>query len=114
MKNNKLGGAIWTDHALGRMKRRLIPENYAIEAFKTPDSKTPSNEGIRYVKKVEDKIITVVAKLNDRREWIIISVWMSPPAKGTEDEKKNNRYKEYKKASTGKKVWLTLLKQLGI
>lgn len=114
MTNNKFGGAIWTNHALDRMKNRLIPKDYAIEAFKDPDSKTPSNDGIRYVKKIEDKTITVVAKTNEKHEWVILSVWMSPPAKGTDDEKRNRRYKEYKKASIGKKIWLMILEQLGV
>jgi len=114
MKNNKFAGAIWTDHALDRIDSRKIPKDYAVRTFKNPDEQTKSDEGIRFVKKLEGKTITIVAKPNDRDEWVVLSIWMSPPAEGTEDARKKKRYKEYKKASLGKKIWLTILKQIGI
>jgi len=114
MKNNKFAGAIWTDHALEKLKKRLIPKDFAIKAFKDPDSKYESKGGLRYIKKIDDKTITVVAKANEKGEWVIISVWMEPPADGTEDQRQKMHYKEFKKASVGKKIWMSVLKQLGI
>lgn len=111
---NKFAGAIWTNHALERMKSRLIPKEYAVEAFKNPDTKTPYEGGFRLIRKVGDKTITVVTKSNGKGEWLVLSVWMSPPAEGTEDARKKKRYNEYRKASLGRKLWLTILKQLGM
>ena len=113
-KDNRFGGAIWTDHALDRMHERGIPKDYAIDSFKNPDYSEPSKQGIRLTKKIEDKTITIVTKKNDKNENLIISIWMDPPMFGTKDYKKREKYKEYKKAGIGKKIWLTILRQLGI
>lgn len=113
-KNNKFGGAIWTDHALDRIKERGIPHDYAVESFKNPDSSELSKQGQRLTKRIEDKTITIVTKKNERNESIILSIWMDPPMFGTKDYKNKQRYNEYKKAGIGKKIWLTILKQLGL
>lgn len=113
-KNNRFGGAIWTDHALERMKERGIPKDYAIDSYKNPDTSMPNKQGLRLVKKVEDKTITLITKKNERNEPIILSIWMDPPMFGTQDYKKKKSYNEFKKASVGKKIWLTVLKQLGL
>lgn len=113
-KDNRFGGAIWTDHALDRMKERGIPKDFAINCFKAPDSSEPNKQGIRLVKRINDKTITIVTKKNERNEPIILSIWMDPPMAGTSDYKKKEKYKEYKKAGTGRKIWLSILKQLGL
>lgn len=115
MKDNKFGGATWTNHALNRMRERGIPKEYAIESIKNPDfSEKNDKGGIRMTKKIYDKTITSVINKNDRNENIVISIWMDPPMIGTQDHKKKQRYNEYRKAGIGKKIWLTILKQLGI
>lgn len=115
MKNNKFGGVIWTDHALERIKERGIPKEYATEALKNPDSVSPSKEkGVRIRKQIEDKKLTLVVKKNEKSESVVLSIWMDPPMLGTKDYKNKQRYNEYKKGSLGKKIWLTVLKQLGL
>ena len=114
-KNNKFGGAIWTDHALERIRERGIPHDYAIESIKNPDSSERNDKGgLRTIKRIDDKTITTVTKKNEKGETLVISIWMDPPIIGTKDYKKKQRYNEYKKGSLGKKIWLTILKQLGI
>lgn len=115
MKNNKFAGAIWTDHAMDRMKERGIPKDYATEAIKNPDSFQSNNgDGTKSTKKIADRTITLVTKKNERGEKIVVSIWMDPPMIGTKDHKNKLRYKKYKKASVGGKIWMTILKQLGL
>lgn len=114
MKNNKFGGAIWTDHAQERMRERGIPKDYAIESIKNPDETENNNGKIRLLKRINDKTITLVVTKNERGESVVVSIWMDPPMAGTKDYRKKQRYNEYKKASVGKKIWLTILKQLGL
>ena len=114
MKDNKFGGAIWTNHALSRMKERGIPKNYAIESIKNPDSSERNEKGgIRTIKRIDDKIITSVTHRNEKNETIVISIWMDPPMVGTKDHKNKMRYNEYRKAGIMKKIWMTMLKQIG-
>jgi len=115
MKNNRFGGAIWTDHANARMKERGISKDYATKALKNPDSSEPNDgNSVRLTKYIEDKKITLVTKTNEKNETLVISIWMDPPMVGTNDYKKKQRYNEYKRGGIGKKIWLTILKQLGI
>ncbi len=115
MKKNKFGGAIWTDHALERMSERGIPKEYATQSITNPDSSERNDKGgIRTIKRIDDKTITTVTKKNEKGETLVISIWMDPPMVGTADHKKKQRYNEYKKGGIGKKIWLTILKQLGL
>jgi len=114
-KDNRFGGVIWTDHALDRIQERGIPKDYAISTFKSPDITENNNgKGVRLTKKIEDKTITLVITKNERSEPLAVSIWMDPPMVGTEDHRKKMRYNEYKKGSVGKKIWLIILKQLGL
>ncbi len=114
MKNNIFGGAIWTDHALSRMKERGIPDDYAISAFKDPDTSKRNEGGLKLSKQIDDKTVILVIKKNEESEWLVVSAWMDPPMEGTKDFKKKQRYNEYRKGSLAKKIWLTILKQLGL
>jgi len=114
MKNNRFGGAIWTDHALERMKERGIPKEYAIDSFKSPDFSEVNRNGLKLTKKIEDKTITMVSTRNERGESVIVSIWMDPPMVGTKDYKNKQRYNEYRKAGIGKKIWMTILRQIGL
>jgi len=96
------------------MNERGIPQDYAIQTFKNPDKSYPNNNGFKYIKHIENKKITLLIIKNDQYEWVAISIWMDPPMEGTNDYKKQRRYQEYKKASFGKKIWMSILKQLGI
>jgi hypothetical protein len=110
------GGAIWTNHALERLGQRGLSQQLAWQAFNNPDhhekGKNPGTTEFR--KRVGNSTVTVIAKRNERNEWIILSNWIDPPLPGTHDFKKREEYLKYKKASLWGKVWYTLKKQLGL
>lgn len=68
---------IWTDHALSRMRERGISQGDAWTTWRNPDSSKHSKlrGGWVYYKTVGRKRIGVVAKKNERGEWLILSVW---------------------------------------
>jgi hypothetical protein len=115
MSANKYGGLIWTNHALERLTQRGLPQDLAWQAYRYPDEvqKDPSRNSITYTKQHYAHKITLIVKENERRELIVISAWMDPPMLGTEDHRKNERYKQYKKASFMGKLWHGILGQLG-
>lgn len=110
------GGAIWTNHALQRLGQRGLSQDMAWQAFRNPDvsekGKNPGTTESR--KKFGNSTVTIIAKPNERNEWIILSCWIDPPLAGTEDFKKREAYIKYRKASLWGKVFLTLKKQLGL
>lgn len=74
------GGVIWTDHALQRLKERNIKQGDAWAAWRRPDqSRRAGTDGAWiYYRTWGDEKIEVVAKKNDRGQWIILSVWSRP------------------------------------
>lgn len=107
-------GAIWTTHALERLGQRGLSQDLAWQAFAHPDKKlTGKNPGtIELQKHVSNSLITVIAKQNEKREWIILSNWIDPPLPGTMDYYKKEEYKKYQKAGFWGKFFLTLKKQI--
>ena len=100
---------IWTNHALKRLEERGLPQSIAYLAFKHPDYSHKAKEGAtEFQKKVEDKKVTVIAKQNDRSEWIIVSCWVDPPFPGSKDDLKHKRYLAYQKASFWGKLWMEI------
>ncbi len=71
------GGVIWTKHALERLRRRKISQGDAWATFRRPDqSRYATAKGAWiYYKTYGNQKIEVVAKQNERKEWIILSVW---------------------------------------
>ena len=71
------GGVIWTNHALSRMKQRGIKQGDAWATWRRPDqSRYAKARGAWvYYKTYGDQKIEVVAKQNERKKWIILSVW---------------------------------------
>lgn len=71
------GGVIWTNHALTRMQERGIAQGDAWITWRKPDnSKYAKAEGAwTYYRTWGDQTIEVVAKKNEKGEWIILSVW---------------------------------------
>lgn len=71
------GGAIFTNHAIERLYERRITQSDAWYAFQHPDGQLPGNtpDSIKYYKDYGAQRIEVVAKLNEKREWIILSCW---------------------------------------
>ncbi len=78
--NRNFGGIIWTNHALNRMRERGIKQGDAWATWRNPQQ---SRKGIAtgtwvYYRDYGREQIEVVAKQNDQREWIILSVWSRP------------------------------------
>ncbi len=85
---------IWTNHVLERLQERKIPQEWAWRAFQYPDKITPekSNGSIEYQKRYEHVTVTLIAKKNERKEWIIVSCWVDPPLPGSTDIQKKKEY----------------------
>lgn len=78
--DNKFGGVIWTNHALKRLNERGIKQGDAWATWKNPDQSryAATKDAWVYYKIYGDTRIEVVAKQNERKEWIILSVWSKP------------------------------------
>ena len=113
--DNHYGGLIFTNHALTRMRDRGLPKEKAWEAFRNPDTTGERKEGANEYKKRYDKyLVTLIAKQNERKEWIIISAWVDPPMPGSVDIKKQEDYRRFQKASFWGKLLMSLKKQIGL
>ncbi len=73
----KYKGVIWTDHALERLKERGIKIETALAAFNSPqESRAGQIKGSWvFYRTWENERIEVVAKKNERGEWVVLSVW---------------------------------------
>jgi|GEM_PF-1196102 len=89
-------GIIWTNHALERLKARQIPQEYAWKTFRFPDGSKPGKSGgsQEFTKKIESYSVTVIAKQNDQKAWLILSAWIDPPIQGSIDVKNRHQPKE--------------------
>ena len=107
-------GAIWTNHALQRLNQRGLSQEMAAKTFQNPERSLKGKEPgtWEYVRKFENSYVTVIAKQNEKREWLILSCWIDPPLYGTIDYKKREDFKKYQKASVWGKIWMSLWKQL--
>lgn len=78
--DRNFGGVIWTNHALQRLKERGIKQGDAWATFQRPDqSRFGKAEGAWiYYKTYGSERIEVVAKQNERKQWIILTVWSRP------------------------------------
>lgn len=112
--NQQYGGVIWTHHALDRLAQRAFSQDMALQAFQSPDSSFPGKQTgtTEYQKRFGPSLVTVIAKQNEKREWIILSTWIDPPLPGTADHYKKEEWKKYQKASGWGKFWIALKKQL--
>jgi len=77
---NKFGGLIWTNHALQRLRERGIKQGDAWATWKNPDkSRYAQTKGAWvYYRTYENQRIEVVAKQNERKEWVVLSIWSKP------------------------------------
>lgn len=75
--DRKYGGVIWTNHALERLTERGVSQGDAWYTFQKPQqSRYATSLGAWiYYRTYGDQRIEVVAKQNERKEWIILSVW---------------------------------------
>lgn len=87
--NNNFGGVIWTNHALTRLRERGIKQGDAWATWRNPDQSrfAKSKNAWIYYKTFGDTKIEVVAKKNEKGEWIILSVW----SKKVLENKKTNK-----------------------
>lgn len=78
--DNHFGGVIWTNHALERLRERRIGQGDAWATFNRPqESRYASSKGAWiYHRTYGKEKIEVVAKQNEKREWVILSVWSRP------------------------------------
>lgn len=112
-------GIIWTNHALERLNQRGLTKNLAYQTFKDPYKTSPAKSGaLEYIRFFGKSKVTVIAKKNDRDEWLILSCFIDPPLYDTKDYYQRKDYikfkRNYKKAGFWGKFWLELKKQLGI
>ena len=82
--DNHFGGVIWTNHALDRLRQRGIEQGDAWATWRNPQtSKKGSASGSWvYYRSYGSTQIEVVAKQNEKKEWIILSVWSQPVFEG--------------------------------
>ncbi|MBI4080542.1 MAG: hypothetical protein HY430_02110 [Candidatus Levybacteria bacterium] len=104
-------GAIWTNHALNRLSDRGLTQDIAASAFQHPDTSKPGqNNGSQvYQKYYGRSLVSVVAKKNERGEWLILSCWAEPPITTSG----GTRQQEGQEGSFLKKVLHAFSKQLG-
>lgn len=77
--DNHFGGVIWTNHALLRLRERGIKQGNAWATWRNPEqSRKGASGNWVYYKTFGKERIEVVAKQNEKKEWIILSVWAKP------------------------------------
>lgn len=71
---------IWTKHALARLQERGLKRGDAWATWRHPDSsRYASTKGAWvFYKTYGSQKIEVVAKKNEKGEWVILSVWSKP------------------------------------
>ncbi|MGI5826473.1 MAG: DUF4258 domain-containing protein [Patescibacteria group bacterium] len=70
-------GVIWTKHALQRLDERGIKIDYALLTLNSPDkSRYAQTKGAWiYYRTWDRERIEVVAKQNEKKQWVVLSVW---------------------------------------
>lgn len=78
--DNHYGGVIWTNHALQRLRERGIKQGDAWATWRNPEQsrKGTSPGSWVYFRNYGRDQIEVVAKQNEKKEWLILSVWSRP------------------------------------
>lgn len=116
MYSRSYGNVIWTNHALERLADRKLPQDMAWQAFRKPHDSTLGHKRgtIEYKRSFGKYKVTVIAKQNEEKEWIILSCWIDPPFTGSIDIKKRKDYLAYKKASFWGKFLYHIKKQVGL
>ncbi|MBI2007451.1 MAG: DUF4258 domain-containing protein [Candidatus Blackburnbacteria bacterium] len=78
--DRNFGGVIWTNHALERLQERGIKQGDAWATFRRPEKsrRAANRDGWVYYKTYGNEKIEVAAKQNEKKEWVILSVWSRP------------------------------------
>lgn len=100
--DSNFGGVIWTNHALARMNERKISQSDAWATWRNPQqSKKAKIKGAWvYYRTYGSETIEVVAKQNEKKEWIILSVW---------SRRQNERHEKKEKQES---FWKLILRQI--
>ena len=71
------GGVFWTNHVLARLSERGISQGDAWATWRRPDqSRYARQKGAWvYYRTFGNQKVEVVAKQNEKRQWLILSVW---------------------------------------
>jgi hypothetical protein len=109
-----MNNIVWTKHAEERNKQRQITQGWIEATINNPDNFSEIEGGkIKCIKNFEKHTVTVITTKSDSGKYLILSAWVNPPILGTSDYKKENYNKNIKKVTGVKKIWITLLNQLG-
>lgn len=89
--DNHFGGVIWTNHALDRLRERGIKQGDAWATWNRPESsrKGTTSGTFVYYRNYSGTQIEVVAKKNEKNEWLILSVWSREIARTTQSGSKS-------------------------
>jgi len=87
--DKNFGGVIWTDHALDKLRQRGLSQSDAWATWRNPQQSRKANTpgAWVYYRTYGNERIEVVAKKNEKGEWVILSVWnqqVSPKEPKTE------------------------------
>jgi len=102
--DKNFGGVIWTNHALDRMNARKISQSDAWATWRNPQKSRKAHlpGAWVYYRTYGSETIEVVAKQNEKKEWLILSVWSRP--------KGEVRFSKNETAKTP--FWKLVLKQI--
>lgn len=104
--DNHFGGIIWTNHALDRMRERGIKQGDAWATWNRPEQSRKGSSGNWVYYRTYPSVsgpaqrIEVVATQNEKKEWIILSVWSKPV------------FQKVQNTPSGKSFWKLLLDKL--
>ena len=78
--DNHFGGALWTNHAMDRLRERGIKQGDAWATFSRPQQSMHGTSPGSWVfyRDYGNERIEVVASQNEKKEWVILSVWSKP------------------------------------
>lgn len=108
--DKNFGGVIWTNHALDRLRERGISQSDAWATWSRPDQSryATSKDAWIYYKTYGNEKVEVVAKKNEKGDWLILSVW-SKPVYGEKDH--GHAYSAKQKSLTRKIFELLFVKK---
>lgn len=107
------GNIIWTNHALDRLGQRGLSQEMAWQTFQHPETTEKEQGSFKFQKKFQKSTVTLIAKQNEKSEWIVLSAWIHPPLLGSEDFKKQEEYRKYRQTKGLKRILLAFKRQLG-
>lgn len=93
--DRNFGGVIWTNHALSRLRERGIKQGDAWAVWRNPDQSkyAKAKDAWIYYKIYGSQRIEVVAKQNEKKQWIILSVWSQPVYRDVKAPQKSSIWK---------------------